>query len=122
MDSDDDVCVGDSEMPLAHSQYSTPSTPRSVVGTGTGECVYRPKIMSWQAVRKFIMLAAQSAEASFYDDLEGGTFGTLKKGIRRPLSNFNFLFKCKIIATSSSTGFLVTIIPEENAHLEEHTQ
>ena len=77
---------------------------------------------SWQAVRKIIMLAAQSAEASFYDDLEGGTFGTLKKGIRRPLSNFNFQFKRKIIATSSSTGFLVTIIPEENAHLEEHTQ
>ena len=35
MDSEDDVCImGDSEAPLPLSQYSTPSTPRSVVGTG----------------------------------------------------------------------------------------
>ena len=67
------------------------------------------------------MLTAQSAESGFYDDLEGGTFGTLKKGVRRPLSNFNFEFKRMIVATSSSTGFLVTLIPEENALAEEQS-
>ena len=49
----------------------------------------------------------------YYDDIEGCTFGTIKKGVRRPLSNFNFTFKGKVIASvPSSTGYLVDIFPE----------
>ena len=48
----------------------------------------------------------------FYDDDEDHTFGTLKKQ-KRPLSNFTFKFVKKIVAShSSSTGFLVEVIPE----------
>ena len=43
----------------------------------------------------------------FYDNIEGGTYGTVKKGVKRPLSNFN---QKKIISTS--TGYLVEVIPE----------
>ena len=75
----------------------------------------------WVAVRIIHMLAGQSDESGYCNDLEGGIFGTVKKGIRRPLSNFNFQFKRKIVATSSSTGFLVTIIPEENTVSEEQS-
>ena len=49
----------------------------------------------------------------FYDDDENHTFGTLKKKQERPLSNFTFKFVKKIVAShSSSTGFLVEVIPE----------
>ena len=49
----------------------------------------------------------------FYDDIDGGTFGTLKKGVKRPLSNFNFEFKKKIVSSiPSSTGYLVEVVPE----------
>ena len=49
----------------------------------------------------------------FYDDFANGTFGTIKKGIKRPLSNFNFKFCSKVIsARSSSTGYLVSVIQE----------
>ena len=49
----------------------------------------------------------------FYDDDENHTFGTLKKKQKRPLSNFTFKFVKKIVAShSSSTGFLVEVIPE----------
>jgi hypothetical protein len=49
----------------------------------------------------------------FYDDINSGTFGTVKKGVKRPLSNFNFAFKQKIVASvASSTGYLVEVIPE----------
>lgn len=49
----------------------------------------------------------------FYDDINEGTFGTVKKWIRRPLSNFCFRFKTKIISSApSSTGYLVEVIPE----------
>ena len=38
-----------------------------------------------------------------------------KKGIRRPLSNFNFEFKGKIIAsTSCSTGFTARVLQEHD--------
>ena len=57
----------------------------------------------------------------FYDDMDFGTFGTLKRGLKRPLSNFNFEFKVQIIASvSSSTGYLVEVIPElltDNEHV-----
>ena len=44
---------------------------------------------------------------------DGGTFGTTKKGAKRPLSNFNFEFKKKIICSSpTSMGYLVEVIPE----------
>ena len=49
----------------------------------------------------------------FYDDINGGTFGTMKKGVKRPLSNFNFEFQTKIIsANPTSTGYLVGVIAE----------
>ena len=50
----------------------------------------------------------------FYDDDENHTLiGTLKKKQKRPLSNFTFKFVKKIVAShSSSTGFLVEVIPE----------
>ena len=49
----------------------------------------------------------------FYDDDEKHMFGTLKKKQKRPLSNFTFKFVKKIVAShSSSTGFLVEVIPE----------
>ena len=49
----------------------------------------------------------------FYDDDGNHTFGTLKKKQKRPLSNFTFKFVKKIVAShSSSTGFLVEVIPE----------
>ena len=49
----------------------------------------------------------------FYDDDENHTFGTLKKKQKRPLSNFTFKLVKKIVAShSSSTGFLVEVIPE----------
>ena len=53
--------------------------------------------------------------AGFYDDLVGGTFGTLSKtGVKRPLSNFNFEFCCKVVsAHSTSTGYLVRVIQEQ---------
>ena len=44
--------------------------------------------------------------------MDSGTFGTLKRGLKRPLSNFNFEFKVQIIASVSSTGYLVEVIPE----------
>ena len=51
---------------------------------------------------------------NFYDDFEGGTFGTVKKGVRRPLSNFALRFLKKIVAQDSkSTGYLVEVNPEE---------
>ena len=50
---------------------------------------------------------------NFYDDVDGGTFGTVKKNARRPLSNFAFKFVTKIIASDSrSTGYLVEVNPE----------
>lgn len=49
----------------------------------------------------------------FYDDLDGGTFGTIKRGVNRPLSNFSFKFVSKIVAEdSTSTGYLVEVHPE----------
>jgi hypothetical protein len=53
---------------------------------------------------------------TFYDDVHGGTFGTLKKGARRPLSNFNFEYLLRVNAEDSrSTGFLVRVYPERSA-------
>ena len=49
-----------------------------------------------------IVLTGCWSLSGFYDDLAGGTFGTVKKGIRRPLSNFNFEFCSKIVSTKSS--------------------
>ena len=53
--------------------------------------------------------------------MDSGTFGTLKRGLKRPLSNFNFEFKVQIIASvSSSTGYLEEVIPElltDNEHV-----
>ena len=49
----------------------------------------------------------------FYDDLDGGTFGTIKRGVNRPLSNFSFKFVSKFVAEdSTSTGYLVQVHPE----------
>lgn len=53
----------------------------------------------------------------FYDDHENNVFGTMKKDKQgcqqRPLSNFTFKFVKKIVSShSSSTGFLVEVIPE----------
>ena len=49
----------------------------------------------------------------FYDGDENHTFGTMKMKQKRPLSNFTFKFVKKIVAShSSSTGFLVEVIPE----------
>ena len=51
----------------------------------------------------------------FFEDFEKNTFGTQKKGVYRPLSNFVFSFTHKVIAcNASSTGYLV------NIELEEH--
>ena len=53
---------------------------------------------------------------TFYDDVHGGTFSTLKKGARRPLSNLNFEYLLRVNAEDSrSTGFLVRVYPDRNA-------
>ena len=49
----------------------------------------------------------------FYEDEEGHTFGTVKKGVQRPLSNFTFEFVTKIVASNAnSTGYIVKVTPE----------
>ena len=53
----------------------------------------------------------------YYDDIEGCTFGTIKKGVRRPLSNFNFTFKGKVIASVPSRllgGYFPRIIGQSD--------
>ena len=49
----------------------------------------------------------------FYEDEESHNFGTVKKGVQCPLSNFTFMFETKIVATNAnSTGFIVEVTPE----------
>ena len=71
-------------------------------------------------VRRFPDLKKNYFNIGFYDDFETGTFGTkTKKGAKRPLSNFNFKFKVKMIASDpSSTGYLVEVVPED-MHMQE---
>jgi hypothetical protein len=48
--------------------------------------------------------------AGFYDDFVEGTFGTVRKDVKRPLSNFSFGFRTKVVAkVPSSTGYLVEV-------------
>ena len=49
----------------------------------------------------------------FFEDAQRHTFGTVKKGQQRPLSNFTFKFVMKVVASNaSSTGFIVEVTPE----------
>ena len=51
--------------------------------------------------------------AGFHDDNSSHTFGVMKKGVYRPLSDFNFEFLMKVKALRScSTGFLIKVTPE----------
>ena len=60
------------------------------------------------------MVLIYNISTGYYDDISGGTFGTMKNDIKRPLSNFNFEFKGKVVAAkSSSTGYL-EVIQEHN--------
>ena len=57
------------------------------------------------------MVLIYNISTGYYDS---GTFGTMKKDIKRPFSNFNFEFKGKFVAAkSSSTGYL-EVIQEHN--------
>lgn len=60
------------------------------------------------------MCSTNESFSGFYNDFEEGTFGTVnKRGVKRPLSNFNFKFKTKVIAAvPSSTGYLVEVSQE----------
>lgn len=59
----------------------------------------------------------------FYEDFDNNTFGTSKKGIKRPLSNFTFQFQQKIISSDSiSTGYLVEVTPETDESPTENDE
>ena len=63
--------------------------------------------------KSFIHCSSNIYFKGFYNDIDGGTYGTVRKGVKRPLSNFNFNFQKKIISSSpASTGYLVEVIPE----------
>lgn len=49
----------------------------------------------------------------YYEDEVKHIFGTNKKEVKRPLSNFSFKFVKKVVSVhSASTGFLVEVTPE----------
>ena len=49
----------------------------------------------------------------FHEESTKSTFGILKKGVYRPLSDFNFHFIMKVVSErSTSTGYLVKVLPE----------
>ena len=49
----------------------------------------------------------------FHEDDDLHTFGIMKKGVYRPLSDFNFQFIMKVISDkSANTGYLVKVTPE----------
>lgn len=53
------------------------------------------------------------AHTGFHEDDEHHTFGVMKKGVYRPLSDFNFHFIMKVVSDkSANTGYLVKVIPE----------
>jgi len=56
----------------------------------------------------------------FYDDNTNNTFGVVKKGVYRPLSDFNFEYIMKVKANSTSTGYIIKVTPE--SFNEQETQ
>lgn len=49
----------------------------------------------------------------FHEDVVNSTFGIMKKGTYRPLSDFTFHFLKKVVSEkSASTGYLVKVMPE----------
>lgn len=49
----------------------------------------------------------------FHEDNNRNTFGIWKKGIDRPLSDFNFHYTMKVLCDKSiSTGYLVSVLQE----------
>jgi len=60
-----------------------------------------------------IVIVNECIAIGFHEDCEHHTFGVLKKGVYRPLSDFNFNFIMKVVSEKPvSTGYLVSVTQE----------
>ncbi len=58
--------------------------------------------------------------AEFHDDIDGGTFGVLKKGIYYPASDFAFTLAGEVICKMpSGSGYLVNLAPSGSSSQDE---